>query len=372
MLPGKLPHDPPDPRRLPAPEGETFRRRRRIQSLLSSAQNLDRDRFAEVLTEIMIHGTDALPELRAASAQPDRDAASLARAMVRALVPDEIGKVLAAGLLQVEDAYPVELAAALLARLDDPDLAVGNVMEAMDALANRARRMISSDMQKPLTPELLATQTLDVLFRLGEFWKAEGFRGNTEDYYDAKNSWIQEVLERRVGLPITLSVVYVALCRRLGIKAEGVGLPWHFIVRVEVATKDAQGYLFIDPFHSARPLDVDDCRKLVESHGQRFDPEEHLRPVHTREVLVRMCNNLLAVYDHLKKHGEGERVATVMVHLSPHDAAPRVIRAERRLRRGEFKQAREDLQAALACAPRGQIAQYAAKMLRQIEYDHPF
>ncbi|MCW8129875.1 MAG: transglutaminase family protein [Planctomycetota bacterium] len=372
MLSGTRSFDPPDPRLLPAPPGELFRRQRRVQSLLARCRSLDRERFAEVLTEIMLQGTGALPELRAASSDADPDAASLARAMVRALVPDEIGQMLATGLLQTEDAYPVELAAGLLARLDEPDLSVQRLMESFDALGAKAARMIGEDLKTALTKEYLATHTLDVLFRLGEFWKGEGFRGNTDDYYDAKNSWIQHALESRVGLPITLSVIYVALCRRLGLKAEGVGLPWHFIVRVEVRTRDAHGYLFIDPYHGARPLDIDDCRKLVESHGQRFEPEEHLRPVQTREVLVRMCNNLLSVYDHQKKHGEGERVATVLVHLNPHDPAPRVIRAERRLRRGDFRQAREDLQAALACSASGPVAHYAAKMLRQIEYDHPF
>lgn len=372
MLPGKLNSEPPDPRRLPAPEGELFRREHRVQALLERCHGLDRDRFAEVLQEIMLHGTAALPHLRAASSAGEPEAASLARAMVRALVPDEIGKLLAQGLAQAEDGYPVELAAAVLARLDNPDLSVKLVLEQLDALAARARQVIASDLQKQLTPQILSTQTLDVLFRFGEFWKAEGFRGNTEDFYDAKNSWLPHVLEHRTGLPISLSIVYLALCRRIGLNAEGVGLPWHFVVRVEVATKDAQGYLFIDPFHAARPLDIDDCRKLVENHGQRFDPEEHLRPVHAREIVIRMCNNLLAVYDHTKKHGEGERVATVLTHLSPNEAGPRVIRAERRLRRGDFRQAREDLAAALDLAPSGPIAQYASKMLRQIEYDHPF
>ena len=369
---GRYFFEPPDPRKLPAPEGEQFRRRRRVQSLLSQCQGLDRDRYTEVLQEILVHGVAALPDLRAATRASEGEAASMARAMVRLLVPDEVGAALAKGLARAEQAYPVELGASLLARLDDPDLDPDRSLGELDRLAAKAGRFISETLREPLTNAVLGTRTLDVLFRLGEFWKAEGFRGNMEEYYDPKNTWLQHVLERRVGLPITLSIVYLALCRRLGIKADGVGLPGHFVTRVEVCTPDAKGYLFIDPFHSARPLDVDDCRQLAESHGNRFEPEDHLRPVYARDILIRMCHNLLAIYDHLDKHAESERVATVLTYMNPADPMPRMIRAERRLRRGEHRKASEDLQQVLLLSPHGSMAQVAMKMLRQISYDHPF
>ena len=369
---GRFSFQPPDPRKLPAPEGEQFRRRRRIPALLAQCQGLDRERYAEVLQEIMVHGVEALPDLRAASHAESGEPASLARAMVRLLVPDEIGAALAKGLARAEQAYPVELGAGILSRLGEPDLDPDRVLREIDKLAAKARTFISQTMREPLTPAVLASRTLDVLFRLGEFWKAEGFKGNTEDYYDPKNSWLTHVLEYRTGLPISLSILYIALSRRLGIQADGIGLPGHFITRVEVCTPDAKGYLFIDPFHNARPLDVEDCQQLAESHGSRFEPEEHLRPVHAREILIRMCNNLLAVHDHLDKHAESERIATVLTYLNPHDPTPRMIRAERRLRRGEHRQASEDLQQVLLLSPHGALAHVALKMLRQISYDHPF
>lgn len=371
-LPERLPFDPPDPRKLPAPPGEIFRRRRRVQTLLAQCHGLDRDRFSEVLQEIMLHGVEALPDLRAAIAGSDPQAAVLARALVRALVPDEIGAQLATGLRQADPHFPVELGALLISRLSDPELPVERALAEIDALAQRAARHIAASLGTPLTNEFLTAKALDVLFRLGEFWKTEGFRGNVDDYYDPRNSWLNHVLERKTGLPITLSILYIALCRRLGLHAEGVGMPWHFIVRVEVATQGAHGYLFIDPFHGARPLDLDDCRQLVESGGRKFDPEEHLQAVGAAEILARMCNNLLAVFDHHKQPVEAERVATVMLRLNPQDPVPRMIRAERRLRRGEHRKAREDLRIVLQLAPHGPIAVAADKMLQRIEYDHPF
>jgi len=369
---GRFSFQPPDPRKLPAPEGEQFRRCRRIPALLAQCQGLDRERYAEVLREIMLHGVAALPDLRAASRETNSESAALARSMVRLLVPDEVGAALAKGLARAEQAYPVELGACILSRLAEPDLDPNRVLGEIDKLAATARTFISQSLREQLTPSVLASRTLDVLFRLGEFWKAEGFKGNTEDYHDPKNNWLTHVLEHHTGLPISLSILYLALCRRLGIKAEGIGLPGHFITRVEVCTPEAKGYLFIDPFHYARPLDVEDCKELAEIHGGRFDSEEHLCPVYAREILIRMCNNLLAVHDHMGKLVESERFATVLTHLTPYDPTPRMMRAERRLRRGEHRKASEDLQHVLLLSPHGALAHVALKMLRQISYDHPF
>lgn len=370
--PERLAFDPPDPRTLPAPVGELFRRNRRVQNLLQRCRHLDRDRFSEVLQEILLHGVSALPELREACAGADEEAARLARSLVRALAPEEIGAQLAAGLLQADARYPVELGALLLARLKDPDLSILEQLRRIDALAVKAAKHVAESLGAPRLDKLVESRPLDVLFRLGEFWKEEGFRGNTEDYYDALNCWLPDALERKTGLPITLSILYLALCRRLGLKAEGVGMPWHFIVRVEVMSKEGQGYLFLDPFHGARPLDLDDCRQLVESGGGQFDPQEHLQAAGAPEILARMCNNLLCVFDHKQQTVDSERVATVMMHLSPRDPVPHMIRAERRMRRGEHRMAREDLLAILRLAPDSPIAAAAEKMLRRIEYEHPF
>ena len=119
-------------------------------------------------------------------------------------------------------------------------------------------------------------------------------RGNDEDYYDPRNSYIDAVLERGVGLPITLSVIAIELGRRLGIPIGGVGLPGHFMVR------DERDDLYGDPFHDGALYDrtgVMAAWERLVGPGQPFDPM-HLAPVSERAILIRMLNNLRGV--HLK------------------------------------------------------------------------
>jgi hypothetical protein len=85
-----------------------------------------------------------------------------------------------------------------------------------------------------------------------------GFKGNAEDYYNINNSLLPEVIETRIGIPITLSLVYMLVGRRAGMAVHGIGLPGHFII--------GYGRLFFDPFHGGRRLGLDDCRSLVKQH----------------------------------------------------------------------------------------------------------
>ncbi len=114
------------------------------------------------------------------------------------------------------------------------------------------------------------------------------FRGNRDRYYEAENTYLNRVLERRVGIPITLSLIYILLGKRLGIDICGVALPGHFIVGWQEK--------FFDPFNHGRLLSADACKQLVESHGHEFRPE-HLNPAPSRQVLTRLLMNLSRVYE---------------------------------------------------------------------------
>ncbi|HEV7844216.1 MAG TPA: transglutaminase-like domain-containing protein, partial [Pyrinomonadaceae bacterium] len=121
------------------------------------------------------------------------------------------------------------------------------------------------------------------------------FAGNQLDYYDPRNSFLNEVIDRRVGIPITLSVIYIEVGRRAGLDVEGVGLPGHFIVRVrELGLREA---LFVDPFHGAI-LTREDCQDRLDTvyDGLVSLSDVHLRAASTPDILVRMLRNLKAVY----------------------------------------------------------------------------
>src|SRR5205823_9346815 len=88
-------------------------------------------------------------------------------------------------------------------------------------------------------------------------FEEQGFRGNTEAYYDPRNSFLNDVLDRRTGIPITLSTVYMAVGRRAGLTVEGVGLPGHFVARVSTG----EGDVLVDPFHGGAVLTAEDCQQ---------------------------------------------------------------------------------------------------------------
>lgn len=121
-----------------------------------------------------------------------------------------------------------------------------------------------------------------------------GFTGNTENFYTASNSYLPEVLKSRQGLPITLSLIYKIIGERLGLRVHGVGLPGHFMCRVETET----GPMLVDPFSGGRVMTSDEAHDLVQ---ERFGPEvewsnELLEPVSNLHWLTRMLQNLLHVF----------------------------------------------------------------------------
>jgi regulator of sirC expression with transglutaminase-like and TPR domain len=162
-----------------------------------------------------------------------------------------------------------------------------------------------------------AEPTLDAL--LDRLFRVEGLRGNSVDYHDPANSYLDQVLTRRVGIPITLSVVTMEVGRRLGVRLEGVGMPGHFLVR-HVSTPP----VYVDAFEGGRLLDGDDCVDRFHRlyRGVAFDPR-YLQPVGPRAILARMLANLKAVFTSRQDHLALARVLELRV------AIPGVLQEER-------------------------------------------
>jgi regulator of sirC expression with transglutaminase-like and TPR domain len=165
---------------------------------------------------------------------------------------------------------PLDEAALVLAQHARPQLDVERALGALDDLASRSHATGFAEVREHL-------------------FVVEGFRGAVEHYADPANSFLDRVLERRVGIPITLSVLMVAVGARVGVGVVPVGMPGHFLVR------DAdRADVFCDPFHGGRELDVDGCRELFDRvHGGRRRFElSMLAPVSSHAVLARMLANL--------------------------------------------------------------------------------
>jgi regulator of sirC expression with transglutaminase-like and TPR domain len=165
---------------------------------------------------------------------------------------------------------PLAEAAALVAAHAHLGLDVAGVLGALDALA-----------------EGLAGDDIEALARL--LFVERGFAGNTVDYRDPRNSYLDDVLRRRLGIPISLSVVMIEVGRRAGVDVLGVGMPGHFLVR-----PGGSAGVWLDPFHGGECLDEDGCRArflAVHGPGAAFRPE-FLDPVGSRAILSRMLANL--------------------------------------------------------------------------------
>ena len=190
------------------------------------------------------------------------------------------------------------LAALLLAKeLAYPQLSVGHYLRRLDDLADRATKRIRLNDSTAVRAELLS----DFLF------KQEQFRGNTAVYDDPRNSYLNEVLDRRRGIPISLSLIYLAVADRLHLPAFGIGLPGHFIVGVSVPGDT----LFFDPFHGGGRLSAADCARLVEltiGYSGAFQ-QEWLAAVSPRDILMRMLNNLRIIF--MQRHQWPEAIAVV-------------------------------------------------------------
>jgi regulator of sirC expression with transglutaminase-like and TPR domain len=131
-------------------------------------------------------------------------------------------------------------------------------------------------------------------------FEERGFRGNTQEYYDPRNSFLNDVIDRRLGIPITLSVVYMEVGRRVGMPLQGVGMPGHFILKYADSEED----IYIDPFNRGRILSHEACEELL--HDVYGEPvpfqETFLAPVSKKQILSRILMNLKAIYIQTKDY----------------------------------------------------------------------
>ncbi len=204
---------------------------------------------------------------------------------------------------------------------------------------------------------------LDRVGLLAAFLSGEvGLRGNEEDYYDPRNSFLNEVLARGLGIPITLALVYMEVGRRAGVPLLGVGFPGHFLLRHSLYPQ-----LLLDPFAGGRVLTEADCRQMLEklSGGSLPFDARLLRPSGPRQILIRMLNNLRGIY---LNRGEPLKVIGVLdrvVLLDPDDVGARRDRGLLSLRWGDPHRGIEDLERYLALEPEAPDAEAVEDLLAE-------
>ncbi len=257
-----------------------------------------------------------------------------------------------------EDAS-IDLASAALAiaRTEYPRLDVSYYVGRLEALEGRVRgRMRSSP---------TAREAITLLNRV--LFDEEGLRGNRDDYYDPRNSFLNDVLDRKLGIPITLSVIYMDVARRVGFPIGGTAMPGHFLLKhYDVMS----GEIVIDAFNRGRIVSNAECQqRLNEIYSGEIELQpEFLRPVTHREILTRMLNNLRQIYFTQRNFAKGLMILDLLLAIPPR--SPELLRERGlvRLNLEQFLGAAQDLGGYLQLQPEAPDAEDVREtldMLRQ-------
>lgn len=219
----------------------------------------------------------------------------------------EAQKIFQVELGQEEERMNLAKTTLLLAKcVEYPDLIVDNYLLRIDEMAAEIESRLRCDTRDPNS---LIDSINNYLF------VEEGFHGNEDDYYDARNSFLNDVMDRKTGIPISLSTLYIELASRVGLKLNGVGFPGHFIVKYSGPGDE----ILIDPFNKGRILSEKNCQDfLSRMYGDhvRFR-REMLAPSTNKQILSRMLNNLKGIYVDSKNHKKALSVVELILELNP-------------------------------------------------------
>ncbi len=231
---------------------------------------------------------------------------------------------------------PAELALRL-ARDEYPLLDVDAYLSELDGMAHEARRYLRGGLDARLTG----------LCRY--LFHDMGFRGNDQQYYDPHNSYLNDVLDRRTGIPLTLSLVAMAVGGRAGLPVLGIGLPGHFVAQAV----DGDAALLFDPFHGGRRLTLEQCELLVEQvTGEPFRAgPAALKAANTGQIVQRLLNNLKATYLREGDFSRAVRVIERLRQLVPDNPVEQRDLGASLLRAGRPGAAIDHLTAYLAAVP---------------------
>jgi regulator of sirC expression with transglutaminase-like and TPR domain len=203
--------------------------------------------------------------------------------------------------LQEEGQIDLEKGALLMAQTQFPEINTAAYSAILDDLAGELREWLAAGDQKER-----------LLVRVNQFlFEEKGFTGNMENYYDPENSFLNRVLDRRTGNPVSLCLVYILLMRRLGFPVNGVGLPGHSVCRFLSDTEE----VYVDAFNLGKLLTRNDCIEHLTrcKHDVR---DEYLSPMSARRMLARMCGNLEQIYLELQQTADATRVQRYLFALT--------------------------------------------------------
>lgn len=204
-----------------------------------------------------------------------------------------------------EETFPLDRAALAVALEEYPGLDISEYLRRLDTLAARVEMLVGVDRN----PVNIIENINEILFI------EEGLCGNNEDYYDPRNSCLNQVLDHRLGIPISLAVIYIEIARRLSFMIQGVGFPGHFLVKHTAEGRD----VIIDPFNRGKIMTLNDCQELLDRiHNGKVEMSlSLLQPMGKRAIITRLLYNLKGIYMEKEQNNHALSIVDKILLLNP-------------------------------------------------------
>ena len=256
---------------------------------------------------------------------------------------------------QPEEKIDLAKASLYYAQTEYPELDTQKYLAILDAIATEVKSQLSGE-----SYPLKAIDAINF-----ELFGGMGFQGNSKDYYDPDNSFLNRVIDRRVGIPITLSVIYLAVAQRIGFPMVGIGMPGHFLIRPDF---EAAG-IFVDAFNQGEILFEQDCQaKLSQIYQQPVELQPSwLKKVSNKQILARMLTNLKFIYLHKQKTNKAIAAISGIIKLFPNHAGEIRDRGLLYYQTNRWQEAAIDLEYFLKIAPTNEDANTIELLLEQID-----
>jgi regulator of sirC expression with transglutaminase-like and TPR domain len=256
-----------------------------------------------------------------------------------------------------EDVFSLDRAALTLALEEYPGLDISEYLRRLDTFAARAEALVGVDR----SPVNFIESINEILY------VQEALRGNNEDYYDPRNSYLNQVLDRRLGIPVSLSVIYIEVAKRINFPIHGVGFPGHFLAKHVSKGRN----IIIDPFNMGKILTLNDCQELLDKiHNGKVEMNASLlQPMDKRTIITRLLYNLKGIYMQKEKHYQALAVIDKILLLNPGTPSEIRDRGVLYMQTSLFAKALADLENYLTCAAAPEDSLYIqnhVKMLRSI------
>ncbi|MCP9473416.1 MAG: transglutaminase-like domain-containing protein [Nitrospira sp.] len=267
-----------------------------IRALIRLLSDRD-DRIVRTISGKLISiGNPAVPLLQEAEIEQPEMADRIA-AVLEEIHWNRIESELIELSARPDDAMSLEAGSFLIARYAYPSLDVSRYQAQLDMMAQEVRARVGCRSS--------GEETVNALNRY--VFAEQGFKGNTKNYYEPENSYLNRVIDRRMGIPISLSVVYLLIGQRLGLPLLGIGMPGHFLVKYE----SKRYSVFIDCFNGGALLTEKNCARFLTEAGYGFD-DKYLQPSPVRAILARMVKNLCSIYAKMNEPVKSARLITFM------------------------------------------------------------